>query len=201
MRPRSHGAGCAALAMLLLLALLLGRAGAQQPEAAPVYPTAPGPDISWGDEYRETTLSQPSVAQPGAPAPTRASEAVTETAPFSGVTDAEETFAMKPDKFALPEIPLAFSMAATTETSPPQGTPLAVSGFVGRNGTNFVVNGKVHFFPGSNDYFLLLRWVPASLKLTPAVCVGAGILLYSFSHCILWPGICALRQHMGPTSP
>ena len=32
-----------------------------------------------------------------------------------------------------------------------------MSGFVGRNGTNFVVDGRVHFFPGSNDYFLLLR--------------------------------------------
>ena len=154
------------MAQLLLLALLLGRAGAQQPAAAPVYPIAPGPDLSWGDEYREPTLSQHSVAQPGAPAPTSATEAVTDTAPYEAVTetapfsvdtDAEEYFPTKPDKFALPEIPLAFSMAAVNEISQPQGMPSAVSGFVGRNGTNFVVNGKVHFFPGSNDYFLLLR--------------------------------------------
>ena len=143
--------------VLLLLALLLNSTRAQQSAADPVYPIAPGPDVSWGDEYREPTLSQPSVAQPGAPAPSSASEAVTETAPFSSVTDTEETFPIRPDKFALPEIPLAFSMAATTEISQPQGQPSAVSGFVGRNGTNFVLNGRVHFFPGSNDYFLLLR--------------------------------------------
>ena len=145
------------MSVLLYLALLLTRTGAQQPAAAPVYPIAPGPDVSWGDEYTEPTLSQPSIAQPGAPAPSSASEAVTETAPFSSVTDTEETFPIRPDKFALPEIPLAFSMAATTEISQPQGQPSAVSGFVGRNGTNFVVDGRVHFFPGSNDYFLLLR--------------------------------------------
>lgn len=32
-----------------------------------------------------------------------------------------------------------------------------MAGFVTAVGTNFVVNGSVHYFPGSNDYFLVLR--------------------------------------------
>lgn len=41
----------------------------------------------------------------------------------------------------------------------------------------------------------------ALCKLAPAVRAGAGILVYSFSHCILWAGTCALCWHIWHTIP
>lgn len=58
----------------------------------------------------------------------------------------------------LPEVqPIGLNPPATSDGAQPETAPVPVSGFVHRSGQNFVVNGSVHFFPGSNDYFLILR--------------------------------------------
>ena len=65
------------------------------------------------------------------------------------------------DKYTLPSQPTDDSFA------PLENRELAAKvesggnvGFVGTNGTNFVLNGKITYFSGSNDYFLILRCRP-----------------------------------------
>ncbi|EIE21346.1 glycoside hydrolase [Coccomyxa subellipsoidea C-169] len=65
---------------------------------------------------------------------------------------------MRSDKYTLPSQPTDDSFA------PLENRELAAKvesggnvGFVGTNGTNFVLNGKITYFSGSNDYFLILR--------------------------------------------
>ena len=60
-------------------------------------------------------------------------------------------------KYALPAKPNDTELAPTNSSG---ASVEAISAFVGTQGTDFVVNGQVHFFSGSNDYFLILRYFP-----------------------------------------
>ena len=64
-------------------------------------------------------------------------------------------------KYILPQRPADSSFA------PVKNLPYAARaeaagnvGFVRTNGTNFVLNGKIKYFSGSNDYFLIMRCYP-----------------------------------------
>ncbi|BDA44582.1 probable mannan endo-1,4-beta-mannosidase 1 at N-terminal half [Coccomyxa sp. Obi] len=85
---------------------------------------------------------------------------------------------LRSEKFILPEQP------ANSSFAPVNGEALAARieaggniGFVKTTGTNFVLNGKIRYFSGSNNHFLILRnyLTDAQVKLFFKVMAGNGI--------------------------
>ncbi len=141
--------------VLLLIAALAVVGAAQGPSLAPSYSTsaaisANSPEGSATQFESYSPLSAPEP-QPSVSLPTAGTKS------FSSRPSQGEEFP-RDARYVLPEVqPIGLNPPATSDSAQPETAPVPVSGFVQRSGQNFVVNGSVHFFPGSNDYFLILR--------------------------------------------
>ena len=85
---------------------------------------------------------------------------------------------VRDEKYILPEQPADSSFAPVENQTLAARTESSGNvGFVTTNGINFVLNGKIKYFSGSNDYFLIMRRVP-SCKLSKhcrvCVCVACS---------------------------
>ena len=141
--------------LLLLLAAIAVLGAAQGPSPTPYYYTSP----AFSAYSTEQAAPSPEVLSPqSAPEPQpSASPSLTGTKSFSSRPYQGDEFP-RGARFVLPEVqPIGLNPPATSESAQPETAPVPVSGFVQRSGQHFVVNGSVHFFPGSNDYFLILR--------------------------------------------
>ncbi len=144
-----------AMRVLLLTAALLVHGAAQGPSLAPDYSTPPAISAN-SPEKSATHFGAYSPVSAPEPQPS-ASLPVTGTKSFSSRQYQGEEFP-RGARYVLPEIqPIGLNPSAPSDSAQPETAPVPVSGFVQRSGPNFVVNGSVHFFPGSNDYFLILR--------------------------------------------
>ena len=85
---------------------------------------------------------------------------------------AEDSFRQS-QKYALPAPPNGTDLQPTNSSE--TASVEAISGFVSVLGTDFILNGQKHYFSGSNDYFLILRypfeWCScAALQALPDIC-------------------------------
>ena len=143
--------------VVLLTAALFVLGAAQAPSPSPDnYTWVATPLNSTGTEASQDV----SLVSHSAPA-----QAQQASAPSS--LSGSESFSSRPNtnaefprgsRFILPEVqPIGLSPPDTSGSAQTETAPVPVAHFVQRSGQNFVVNGSVHFFPGSNDYFLILR--------------------------------------------
>ena len=141
--------------ILLLIAALAVLGAGQGPSLAPAYSTSPAVSayspIGSAAQYETYSPLSAPEPQPSASLP------VTRTKSFSSRRYQGDEFP-RDARYVLPEVqPIGLNPPATSDSAQPETAPVPVSGFVQRSGQNFVVNGTVQFFPGSNDYFLILR--------------------------------------------
>ena len=141
--------------LLLFVAATAVLGAAQGPSPTPYYYTLPVPS-AYSTEVAAPPLELISPQSAPEPQPS-ASPSLTGTKSFSSRPYQGDKFP-RDARLVLPEVqPIGLNPPATSESAQPETAPVPVSGFVQRSGQNFVVNGSVHFFPGSNDYFLILR--------------------------------------------
>lgn len=152
MTPHSQGT----LGPLLLAAALVVCGSAQNPLPASAKPIAPGPVVAPYGEYALYTSFEAPSAQPAPSPPTSDAQNISQAAAFSSAAGSQESF-VQHGKFSLPKIDLIPGFNVSGEDAQAETAPTPLSGFVSTSGQNFVVNGSVQFFPGSNDYFLILR--------------------------------------------
>ncbi len=144
---------CEGKMIMLLLAALMVLGAAQGPSLAP--DIAPAPDFSRDEKY--ILPPQPPTPSPDSAPAAEPSPPANGTKSFMSIPYSEKKFPRNA-RYVLPDVlPIGTYPPAPGEGAQPETEPVAVSGFVQRSGQNFVVNGSVHFFPGSNDYFLILR--------------------------------------------
>lgn len=146
------GASLVIMRPLLLIAALCAVARAQY---AADNSTTPDPAFSRQDKY--ILAPRPSVPSPSPGyTPRNRSVATNDTASLSSMVVTGSDFP-RHTKYLLPDAPESDSLDASVEGELAQVAPSSVSGFVGCSGQSFILNGSTHFFPGSNDYFLILR--------------------------------------------
>ncbi len=75
------------------------------------------------------------------------------------------------EKYLLPEQPADSSFAPVNETLAARTEASGNVGFVTTKGINFVLNGQIKYFSGSNDYFLIMRCCPARPSQFSSICV------------------------------
>ena len=123
--------------------------------------TAPAPSSGFVREEKYILAPKPSPVVYNSSS--GASYATNETASLAASVETSTEFTEnsrfpRHANYLLPNQPAKAEMEnAITEGAKTEAAPAAVSGFVTTSGQNFILNGKIHFFPGSNDYFLILR--------------------------------------------
>jgi hypothetical protein len=152
MVPHSHGT----LGLLLLAAALAVCGAAQRLIPASAKPIAPGPVVAPYSAHALYTSFEAPSAQPAPSPPDSDAQNISQAAAFSSAAGSQESY-VQHGKFSLPKIDLIPGFNVSGQDAQVETAPTPVSGFVSTSGQNFVVNGSVHFFPGSNDYFLILR--------------------------------------------
>ena len=144
-----------AMRVVLLTAAIAVLGAAQGPSAAPTYSISSAFSTNSPEDVAPQLQSLSPQTAPE-PQPSVALSP-TDTKSFSSRPYQGEEFP-RGARYVLPDIqPIGLNPPATSDSAQPETAPVPVSGFVQRSGQNFVVNGSVHFFSGSNDYFLILR--------------------------------------------
>ena len=153
--------------MLVVICAIMATAEAQIAQApSPVVGTAQGPSPASAFERSDKYILAPQPESQQRASSTNFQSGYSGSAEFN-----------RSDKYTLPSQPTDDSFA------PLENRELAAKiesggnfGFVGTSGTNFVLNGKITYFSGSNDYFLILRCRTRAVR--PCCCFGTIILSY-----------------------
>ena len=152
------------LRSLLALSLVLSAC------AAPlIIAPAPGPAGAAETESSQRSSNKYALdADPDTAGWTQGSQLPQGTGVQSATGDAFENTSTNP-KYALPDLPTSGSWTGQSSAQPEaakaetaahvEDIAPASSNFVTTDGIHFTLDGAIQYFPGSNDYFLMLRYV------------------------------------------